>query len=42
MSDVKYVLLGHAAATLSKFQIPDLERREVVALVQGLNKRIVE
>ena len=36
------IFLGHAAATLAKFQVPDLERREVVALVQGLKKEIVE
>ena len=36
------IFLGHAAATLAKFQVPDAERREVVAFVQGLKKEIVE
>jgi hemoglobin len=36
------VFLGHAAATLSKFQVPDVEQREVVAFVQSLKKDIVE
>src|SRR5258708_29750269 len=36
------VFLGHAAATLSKFQVPDAEQREVVAFVQSLKKDIVE
>jgi hypothetical protein len=31
------VFLGHAATTLSKFQVPDAEQREVVAFVQSLN-----
>jgi len=36
------VFLGHAAATLAKFQVPEAEQREVVAFVQGLKKEIVE
>jgi hemoglobin len=36
------VFLGHAAATLAKFQVPESEQREVVAFVQSLNKEIVE
>src|SRR5262245_49218616 len=36
------VLLGHAGATLAKFQVPETERREVVAFVQSLKKEIVE
>jgi len=36
------VILGHAAATLAKFQVPDAEQHEVVAFVQGLEKEIVE
>ena len=36
------VFLGHAAATLAKFQVPEAEQREVVAFVQGLKKDIVE
>jgi hemoglobin len=34
--------LGHAAATLSKFRVPDAEQREVVAFVQSLKQDIVE
>jgi hypothetical protein len=34
--------LGHAAATLAKFQVPEAEQREVVAFVQSLKKEIVE
>jgi hemoglobin len=34
--------VGHAAATLAKFQVPQAEQREVVAFVQGLKKEIVE
>lgn len=34
--------LGHAAATLAKFRVPDAEQREVVTLVQSLKKEIVE
>jgi len=36
------VFLGHAAATLAKFQVPEAEQRDVVAFVQGLKKEIVE
>ena len=36
------VFLGHAAATLAKFQVPEAEQREVVALVQSLKEDIVE
>ena len=36
------VFLGHAAATLAKFQVPEGEQREVVAFVQSLKKDIVE
>jgi hemoglobin len=36
------VFLGHAAATLAKFQVPEAARREVVAFVQSLKKEIVE
>ena len=36
------VFLGHAAATLAKFKVPEAEQREVVALVQSLKKDIVE
>ena len=36
------ILLGHAAATLAKFQVPEAEKREVVAFVQSLKKEIVE
>jgi hemoglobin len=34
--------LGHAAATLAKFRVPDAEQHEVVAFVQSLKKDIVE
>ena len=34
--------LGHAGATLAKFQVPEADQREVVALVQSLKKDIVE
>ena len=34
--------LGHAAATLAKFKVPEAEQREVVTFVQGLKKEIVE
>jgi len=34
--------LGHAAATLEKFGVPDKERREVVAFVLSLKSDIVE
>lgn len=36
------VLLGHAAATLAKFQVPEAEQRDVVAFVQSFKKEIVE
>jgi len=36
------VFLGHAAATLAKFQVPEAEQREVVGFVRGLKKEIVE
>ena len=36
------VFLGHAAATLAKFQVPEAEQREVVTFVQSLKKEIVE
>jgi len=36
------VFLGHAAATLAKFKVPEAETRDVVAFVQSLKKEIVE
>ena len=36
------VFLGHAAATLAKFQVPEAEQRDVVAFVQNLKKECVE
>ena len=36
------VFLGHAAATLAKFRVPESEQREVVAFVQSLKQDIVE
>ena len=36
------VFLGHAAATLERFRVPEAERREVVAFVQSLKNDIVE
>jgi hemoglobin len=36
------VFLGHAAATLAKFHVPEAEQQEVVAFVQSLKKEIVE
>src|SRR5262245_10575995 len=36
------VFLGHAAATLAKFQVPEAEQGDVVAFVQSLKKEIVE
>ena len=36
------VFLGHAAATLAKFRVPEAEQREVVAFVQSLKADIVE
>src|SRR5213083_1939750 len=35
------VFLGHAAATLAKFQVPEAEQRDVVAFVQSLKKDAV-
>jgi hemoglobin len=35
------VFLGHAAATLAKFKVPEAEQGEVVKFVQGLKKDIV-
>src|SRR5499433_1860841 len=34
--------LGHAAATLAKFRVPEAEQLEVVGFVQSLKKEIVE
>ena len=34
--------LGHAAATLAKFQVPEAEQRDVVTFVQSLKKECVE
>ena len=36
------VFLGHASATLAKFQVPEAEQRDVVAFVQSLKKECVE
>lgn len=36
------VFLGHAAATLAKFKVPESEQRDVVAFVQSLKNDIVE
>ncbi len=36
------VFLGHAAATLSKFKVPEPEQRDLVAFVQSLKNDIVE
>ena len=36
------VFLGHAAATLAEFQVPETEQREVVAFVQSLKKECIE
>ena len=36
------VFLGHAAATLAKFEVPESEQRDVVAFVQSLKNDIVE
>jgi hemoglobin len=36
------VFLGHAVATLAKFQVSEAEQREVVGFVQSLKKEIVE
>jgi hypothetical protein len=37
-----HLFLGHAGATLTKFEVPATEKGEVVAFVQGLKKDIVE
>jgi hemoglobin len=34
--------LGHAAATLAKFKVPEPEQRDVDAFVQSLKNDIVE
>jgi hemoglobin len=36
------VFLGHAAATLAKFKVPEAEQAELVKFVQSLKKDIVE
>jgi hemoglobin len=36
------VFLGHAAATLAKFKVPESEQRDVVAFVQSFKNDIVE
>lgn len=36
------VFLGHAAATLQKFDVPAAEQQDVVSFVLGLKKEIVE
>src|SRR5215470_104463 len=36
------VFLGHAAATLANFRVPEAEQRDVVAFVQSLKKDIIE
>src|SRR6516164_9995955 len=36
------VFLGHAAATLAKFKVPEAEQCEVIAFVQSLKKECVE
>ena len=36
------VFLGHAAATLAKFNVPAAEQSDVVAFVRGLKQDIVE
>jgi len=36
------VFLGHAAATLAKFKVPEAEQRDMVAFVQSRKKDIVE
>lgn len=36
------VFLGHAAATLAKFEVPEAEQRDVVAFVQSLKSEMVE
>ena len=36
------IFLGHVTATLTKFQVPAAEQRDVLGFVQGLKKEIVE
>ena len=36
------VFLGHAAAALAKFKVPEAEQRDFAAFVQSLRKDIVE
>jgi hemoglobin len=36
------VFLGHAAATLAEFKVPDAEQADVVAFVQSLKEEIVD
>ena len=36
------LFLGHAAATLAKFKVPEAEQRDLVAFVKSLKKDIVE
>ena len=36
------IFLGHAAATLVKFQVPEAEQRDVVAFVQSIKEDIIE
>jgi hemoglobin len=36
------VFLGHAAATLAEFKVPDAEQADVVAFVQSLKAEIVD
>jgi hemoglobin len=36
------VFLGHAAATLAKFQVPEAEQSVVATFVQSLKKECVE
>jgi len=36
------VFLGHAAATLAKFNVAEAEQHDIVAFVQSLKKDIVE
>jgi hemoglobin len=36
------VFLGHAAATLAKFKVPEAEQGELVKFVQSLKKEIAE
>jgi hemoglobin len=36
------VFLGHAAATLAKFQVPEAEQRDVIAFVLSLKNECVE